>query len=443
MAAKSKRQVYIKNIDMDYSSQDNKRASLNKRRRKSKFKSRLFTAIIAVAIIRWRLPLFKNLSSQSSLSNIFNIAREDVSVTVNDPKNLLNDEIKDIIMDYGLRYGKTLKSLSPEDIGNLYYDKDCRQALINNTAFKTLAGIRKMSSLDLKLEYVSLQYNVKSAVSEGDKLTITILEDNVQKFKHLKKESLTKNSIHYFVMIKDGGKWKLESHTQEEDYYLLVLQAWDKSPYDMTDKEKAENVLKVLLDDAEENYEINYTYQNNNNIPTGKYSYNRSRAIKYAEKYWDQRNWTDGYNAYDDYGGNCQNFCSQSIKAGGMKMDYTGSPGAQWKWYGDYLNEEPTASGRSSSWTGVDAFYNYATSPYSQELVCAAGVSLKLAEKGDVLQLGAYGEWRHSVLVIDVIKNLDGSVKDIIIASNTADRWNYPASAYVYTAQRLIHILGQ
>ena len=126
-----------------------------------------------------------------------------------------------------------------------------------------------------------------------------------------------------------------------------------------------------------------------------------------------------------------------------MSMDFSGPIGAQWKWYGERLNESPTASGRSYSWTGVDAFYNYATATYSQGLVCAADVPLVMAQKGDVLQLGAYGQWRHSVLVTDVIYDENGDVLDIVIASNTADRWNYPAGAYIYTAVRLIHILGQ
>ncbi len=64
-------------------------------------------------------------------------------------------------------------------------------------------------------------------------------------------------------------------------------------------------------------------------------------------------------------------------------------------------------------------------------------------KKGDVVHVGAYYKWRHILLVTDVIKDENGNVLDLTVASNTADRWNYPLSAYIYTAPRLIHIVGQ
>lgn len=124
-------------------------------------------------------------------------------------------------------------------------------------------------------------------------------------------------------------------------------------------------------------------------------------------------------------------------------MDCKGYPECQWKFYSETQNDSQTKSGRSYSWTGVDPFYTYAVLNRSSGLVCQADLALEYAEKGDIVQVGAYHDWRHSLVVIDIVYNSDGSQKDIVVASNTADRWNYPLSAYIYTYPRLIHILGQ
>ena len=124
-------------------------------------------------------------------------------------------------------------------------------------------------------------------------------------------------------------------------------------------------------------------------------------------------------------------------------MDYTGTHDVQWKFYDENLNNKATARGRSYSWTGVDMFYSYALYNYKDGLVSLTDIPYSYAEKGDIVHVGAYYQWRHALLVTDVIKNADGTLQDIVVASNTADRWNYPLSAYIYTGARLIHILGQ
>ena len=183
------------------------------------------------------------------------------------------------------------------------------------------------------------------------------------------------------------------------------------------------------------------TYYTNLNVADT--SYDRQRAVDYAQHWWNERNYNGRYLAYDDFGGNCQNFASQCLYAGGIRMDHTGTIDNQWKFYSEVLNSKQAASGRSYSWTGVDMFYSYAVASYKSGLVSLTDIDYKYAEKGDIIHVGAYYQWRHALLITDVIKNEDGSVKEIIVASNTADRWNYPLSAYIYTAPRLIHILGQ
>ena len=64
------------------------------------------------------------------------------------------------------------------------------------------------------------------------------------------------------------------------------------------------------------------------------------------------------------------------------------------------------------------------------------------AQPGDVLQYGADGEWKHSVLVTEVVNDASGQPVEFLIASNTTDRIDWPMSAYAYADVRLIHVLG-
>ena len=64
------------------------------------------------------------------------------------------------------------------------------------------------------------------------------------------------------------------------------------------------------------------------------------------------------------------------------------------------------------------------------------------AEPGDVIQIGTNGTWHHSVIVSDVIYNSDGSVREILLCSNTIDWKNFPLSLYITKDIRCIKILG-
>ena len=69
----------------------------------------------------------------------------------------------------------------------------------------------------------------------------------------------------------------------------------------------------------------------------GNYTYSPDRAAEYADTYW--LNYNPAYSDYNSVGGDCANFVSQAIEAGGMPMD------ENWFWR--------SYSDRSSSWTYV------------------------------------------------------------------------------------------
>ena len=89
--------------------------------------------------------------------------------------------------------------------------------------------------------------------------------------------------------------------------------------------------------------------------------YRRENAVAYARRWALSRN--PLFENYAGIGGDCTNFVSQAIYAGGCVMNYTPTFG----WY--YIS--PTD--RAPAWTGVEFFYNFMTSneeigPYATEV---------------------------------------------------------------------------
>ena len=153
-------------------------------------------------------------------------------------------------------------------------------------------------------------------------------------------------------------------------------------------------------------------------------NYNRENAVAYAKKFAFSQNPTFGN--FAGIGGNCTNFVSQCIYAGGCVMNYTATFG----WYYISLDD------RSPSWTGVNFFYNFITEnadvgPFGRVAI------LDELEIGDVIQLGRNDEgYYHTLLVV----GFDG--EDTLVAAQTDNAFARPLSTYDYDFSRFIKILG-
>ena len=93
----------------------------------------------------------------------------------------------------------------------------------------------------------------------------------------------------------------------------------------------------------------------------GTYTYVPQKAVDYADKYWS--NYNDFYPNYNSIGGDCANFVSQCLQAGGLPMN--GS------WY-----HAVTGCTRSSSWTYANTLYTYLAEN------CGSVVELYQADSG-------------------------------------------------------------
>ena len=152
--------------------------------------------------------------------------------------------------------------------------------------------------------------------------------------------------------------------------------------------------------------------------------YNRENAVAYARKYAFSQNPLFGN--FRGIGGNCTNFVSQCIFAGGCVMNYTPTFG----WYYISLDE------RSPSWTGVEYFYNFIVGNADVGPFGRIATSDEL-EIGDVIQLAKNeGGYYHTLLVV----GFDG--EDLLVAAQTDDAYARPLSTYTYDYSRFIKILG-
>lgn len=158
-----------------------------------------------------------------------------------------------------------------------------------------------------------------------------------------------------------------------------------------------------------------------------KREYNREKAVAYAHRWAYGRN--PRFYDFEDLEGDCTNFVSQVLYAGGAIMNYTPTFG----WYYRNLND------RAPAWTGVEYLYNFlvknkGVGPYAVETI------ISKVMPGDVVQIAENDEYSHTVAVVSVGKHPD--LSNILIASHSFDSDNRPLDTYEYKKIRFLHIKG-
>ena len=161
-------------------------------------------------------------------------------------------------------------------------------------------------------------------------------------------------------------------------------------------------------------------------MPRG--DYNRAAAVEYARRWAFGRN--PAYMSLNGIGGDCTNFCSQCLYAGGCVMNYTPDYG----WY--YVSP----NNRAAAWTGVEYLYRFlmdhrGVGPLARE------VYPEETYPGDIIQLGREdGRWYHSMVVVknDPSRGWNG----ILIAAHSNDSLDRPLSTYEFARARGLHIIS-
>lgn len=155
--------------------------------------------------------------------------------------------------------------------------------------------------------------------------------------------------------------------------------------------------------------------------------YDRNKALEYADKWALARN--PKYYDFSKLGGDCTNFCSQVLHAGGCSMNYQNDG-----WY--YRN----GNNKSPSWTGVNFLYKFLIkNKYIGPIAREADV--RDIRIGDIIQLSFENGnvFNHSLIVVEY--NLPIHISNIKISTHTYDRYHYPLINYSWTKIRFLHII--
>ena len=153
--------------------------------------------------------------------------------------------------------------------------------------------------------------------------------------------------------------------------------------------------------------------------------YDRQAAVDYAVTWAMGRN--PAYFSLDGIGGDCTNFCSQCLYAGGCVMNFTPDTG----WY--YRSPQD----RAAAWTGVEYLYRFLMGhPGPGPL--AEDIPPVQTRPGDIIQLGrAVGSWYHSMVVLE---NRGGGTAGLLIAAHSIDSLYRPLASYSFARARGLHI---
>lgn len=193
-----------------------------------------------------------------------------------------------------------------------------------------------------------------------------------------------------------------------------------------------ENVNMLYVDAYIEDYEIVKAAQDlpvtrvNANV---RASYSSSDAVTYAEKYYSSYN--SSYPDWTTEGGDCANFISQCLYAGGKSMK--GTPGtssaadswSNWFSKGSSLNTKNV----SSTWRGANAFKSYWQSNASgySTFQSVGTESYNYGFKGDAVSLlNSNGSAYHTMIIV----GYDPANKDFILAAHTGNTKTAKLSNY-------------
>ncbi|MCM1500183.1 MAG: amidase domain-containing protein [Clostridium sp.] len=210
-----------------------------------------------------------------------------------------------------------------------------------------------------------------------------------------------------------------ETTTVEWEYNLNYLQCHYDEIMSM------EDVVSMYVDLYIEDYEIVLATKDMpaaqiNGVRTRASSYSSSDAVAYAKEYYYPYN--SAYPDWSSYGGDCANFISQCLYAGGKSMKGTpGTSAAAQDWSNWFsTGSSCNTSNVSSTWRGANAFKSYWQSNASgySTFSSVGDDSYSYGYTGDVVSLlNSNGSAYHTLIIV----GYDWANRDFIVAAHTYD----------------------
>lgn len=325
----------------------------------------------------------------------------------------------DLMRDFMFAWYEPLCQLSdPRKLAPLFSREE--EADRHADALRTLIFIRDSALTDLRMTKVSLTLTVTDVEEKDGFAVVEVNETAVMNFvATAETDSILYDLPHIFIFDDRGEELKLYHHEADDNPYFSFTYK-EGSAYDANIQYIRRSIeRRHLLRD--EGIEVNMK---------ADHPYDREAALDYLYEYCGKRN--PDWHAYDAVGGNCMNFGSQVLLAGGIPEDERGED----EWYWDGQND------LSLSWINVGRFYDYCRNNEGFGLVADTEAGYYTGQVGDVLIVGYDGDHRHTTVISDIVYDENGQVADYLISCNTTNYRDFPAGAYYYTFHRLIKIIG-
>lgn len=152
--------------------------------------------------------------------------------------------------------------------------------------------------------------------------------------------------------------------------------------------------------------------------------YNREGAVAYAKKWALGKN--PNYFHFGGIGGDCTNFISQCLLAGGGNMNFD-------KYYGWFYVDKDN---RSPSWTSVKYLQRFLLTKNSPGFIVKV-LPIDKLQVGDIIQIRQNPkEFNHSVIITRITN------REIYVSAHSYDVLNKPLSSYKALELKGLHIIG-
>ncbi|MDR2044528.1 MAG: amidase domain-containing protein [Clostridium sp.] len=178
--------------------------------------------------------------------------------------------------------------------------------------------------------------------------------------------------------------------------------------------------------------------------PAVRANYSRTAAVSYAEQYYADGSYNPDYPDWSASGGDCANFVSQCIHAGGKAYNVSASSvsaakaadWANWYSYGNTCN----TTNVSSTHRGANAFKSYWQSKVSYSTFTSVGqASYTYGYQGDAISLLLpNGSAYHTLLIV----GYDAANNDFIVSAHTHSTFTDKLSAYSPSNGFIIFSMG-
>ncbi len=290
---------------------------------------------------------------------------------------------------------------------------------------------RKKQPFDYKFHEFNYELIYRGITFKNHICYVILFENHYIYFNFIKNYcSITQNLKHEIILYKKGTDWfiKTDNYTNNNKRFIEDLLERFK------DIDKVKSFIiedKKLNDYYLENKNQNYHHSLRN---YKYYYYNASAAVNYAIKYAMIPN-VKQFKDYTNLGGDCTNFISQCLYAGGLPKDYVDP----YTWYWD-------SDTHRANWTGVNDLYTYLVNNNSSSShnfgVYAYSSNHGTVSLGHVVQLSdSKGVWYHSMIIVQEIeRSSNDTVQDYLVAQHS-DNGIYPLSSKM-GKKRYIHIDG-